>query len=92
MESDFSILIDKTGKVFRTNGEIGVVRARFPEEIKYGSVYNLFQKQDHDFIRRILDSASSNTEGRISDVTVLTSSGERRLFHMTVKPGGSVLW
>jgi EAL domain-containing protein (putative c-di-GMP-specific phosphodiesterase class I) len=92
VESEFSILIDKTGKVFRANGEIGVVRARFPEEIKYGSVFNLFQEQDHDFIRQILDSATSNTEGRISDVTVLTSSGERRLFHMTVKPGGSVLW
>lgn len=92
MGNEFSVLIDKTGNVFRLEGEAKLVRARLPEEIKNGSVYDLFPEDGHDLIARILDSVSRNTEGRISDITVLTAAGDQRLFHLTVKPEGVALW
>jgi EAL domain-containing protein (putative c-di-GMP-specific phosphodiesterase class I) len=92
MSNEFSILIDKTGKVFRLEGDTAPIRARFPENIKNGTIYALFPEESHDLIRRILGSVSSNTEGRISDVAVLTAGGEVRFFHMTVKPEGVALW
>ncbi|NKB55571.1 MAG: EAL domain-containing protein [Alphaproteobacteria bacterium] len=92
MGYEFSILIDKTGKVFRVEGEIAVVRTQLPEDIKNGAIYDLIPEDGYNLISKILDSVSSNTEGRISDIAVMTSSGETRLFHMTVKPEGVALW
>lgn len=92
MGGEFSVLIDKTGNVFRLEGEATLVRARLPEEIKNGSVYDLFPEDGRDLIARILGSVSRNTEGRISDIAVLTEAGEQRLFHLTVKPEGVALW
>ena len=92
MADEFKVLIDKTGKVFRADGNVSVIRARLPEEIKNGSVYSIFPEEGHPLVSKILSSVTSNTEGRISDIAVLTSSGDVRLFHMTVKPDGAVLW
>ena len=92
MSSAFKLLIDKTGKLFRAEGDVRIVRTRLPEDIKNGSIYSVFPEDGHDLIARILDSVSSNTEGRISDIAVLTASGDEKLFHMTVKPEGAVLW
>ena len=49
MESGFSILVDKTGKVFRTNGDISVVRARFLSDCGWGTfdeVHDMFRARD----------------------------------------------
>lgn len=92
MADAFRVLIDKTGKLFRAEGNIGVIRARLPEDIKNGSVYDFFPEEGHALIEKILGSVTSNTEGRITDIAVLTSSGDQRLFHLTVKPDGAVLW
>ena len=92
MADAFKVLIDKTGKLFRAEGNVGVVRARLPEDIKNGSVYDIFPDEGHPLVAKILGSVSSNTEGRISDIAILTSSGSKRLFHLTVKPDGAVLW
>lgn len=92
MADAFKVLIDKTGKLFRADGDLRVVRSRLPEDIKNGSIYSIFPADGHDLIARILDNVSSNTEGRISDIAVLTATDEQRLFHMTVKPEGAVLW
>lgn len=92
MADAFKILIDKTGKVFRAEGNTGVIRARLPDDVKNGSIYDIFPEEGHGLVGKILDSVSANTEGRISDIAVMTSSGQQRLFHMTVKPDGAVLW
>ncbi len=92
MNNEFSILVDKTGKLFRLDGDIAPIRSRFPENIKNGNIYTLFPEDTHDLIRRILDNVTSNTEGRISDIAVLTATGDTRFFHMTVKPEGVALW
>lgn len=92
MADAFRVLIDKTGKLFRAEGNVGVIRARLPEDIKNGSVFDFFPEEGHALIEKILDSVTSNTEGRITDIAVLTSSGDQRLFHLTVKPDGAVLW
>ena len=71
----FRILIDKTGQLFQAEGNIGVIRAHLPEDIKNGSIYDFFPEADHTPVSKILDSVTNNTEGRISDIAVLTSSG-----------------
>ena len=85
-------MIDKTGQLFRVERNIGVIRARLPEDIKNGSIYDFFPEADHTLVSKIRESVTNNTEGRISDFAVLTSSGTERLFHLTVKPDGAVLW
>ncbi len=92
MSDEFSVLVDKTGNLFRIEGDAGIVRSRLPEEIKNGNVYEIFPEDGHELIGRILESVSSNTEGRISDVAILTSTGDKQFFHMTVKPEGAALW
>ena len=88
----FRVLIDKTGQLFRAEGNIGVIRTRLPEDIKNGSIYDFFPEAGHTLVLKIFDSVTNNTEGRISDIAVLTSSSTERLFHLTVKPDGAVLW
>lgn len=92
MAEAFKVLIDKTGKLFRVEGNAGVIRARLPDDIKSGNIYDIFPEHVHSLVSKILESVSSNTEGRITDIAVLTSSGSQRLFHLTVKPDGAVLW
>lgn len=92
MADAFRVLIDKTGALFRAEGDLGVIRGRLPEQIRHGSIYSIFPESGHALIARILDNVSRNSEGRISDIAVLTASGAEKLFHMSVKPDGAALW
>ena len=92
MKGSFSLLTDRAGKIHNVEGEPDALRAMIPDLSSDNSVFDLIPRQQHAFIGDVLRNITRNTEGRISDVSLLAASGEIGLFHLNVKPAGSDRW
>jgi EAL domain-containing protein (putative c-di-GMP-specific phosphodiesterase class I) len=92
MNGAFSILIERTGEIHGAEGEPGLLRTMLPDWSGGRTLFSLFPKQQHNFINDILHSITPNTEGRISDLSMLTADGKLTLFHLTVLPAGPGRW
>lgn len=92
MKGSFSLLTDRAGIIHNVEGEPDALRAMIPDLSSDNSVFNLIPRQQHAFIGDVLRNITRNTEGRISDVSLLAASGEIGLFHLNVKPAGSDRW
>ena len=67
MAEAFKVLIHKTGKLFRVEGNAGALRTRLPDDIKNGSIYDILPEHGHSPVSKTLESVSSNT-GPVSPI------------------------
>lgn len=92
MKGAFSLLTERSGKIHSAEGEPDVLRTMIPDWSDDTSVFSLIPKHQHGFISDILRNVTRDTEGRISDVSLLTACGKLALFHLTVQPAGPGRW
>ena len=92
MKGAISLLTERSGKIHSAEGEHDALQAMFPDWSGDTSLFSLVPTQQHAFISEILYNITRSSEGRISDVSLLTAYGELVLFHLTVQPAGPGLW
>lgn len=92
MKGEFSLLTDRTGNIHSVEGEPEALRAMIANQSGDRSLFDLVPKDQHGFIGDVLRNVTRNTEGRISDISLITPAGKPMLFHLTVQPAGPGRW
>ena len=86
MDGAFSILVEKSGAISDTEGEPETVNALLPLNREAANLQRLFPKEKQEFAAELLSMASNNSEGRISDLTLISLRGETGQFNLTIQP------
>jgi EAL domain-containing protein (putative c-di-GMP-specific phosphodiesterase class I) len=88
----FSVLVEKSGDIFDTEGEPETVNALLPLNRNAANLFRLFPKEQQEFAGDLLAKASSNAEGRISDLTLVGLRGQRGRYNLIIQPAEPGKW
>ena len=92
VEGEFSVLVEKSGAIFEADGAPDVVRSMLPLNLGAANLYRLFPKDQQEFAGEVLSLGASNTEGRITGITLVSLRGQRSQCHLTVQPAEPGRW
>lgn len=92
MDGEFSVLVEKSGAIFEVDGAPEVVRAMLPLNLGAANLYRLFPRDQQEFAGEVLSLGASNTEGRITGITLVSLRGRRSQCHLTVQPAEPGRW
>ena len=92
MDGAFSVLVEKSGGIFETEGEQETVNALLPLNRDAANLFRLFPKEQQELAGDLLAKASSNAEGRVSDLTLVSLRGQRIRYNLIIQPAETGRW